>query len=106
MENNKIKKTHSLLLGLMLAFASLGITTAPAEAAVCGFQGVYVPGNLGGGGPLWAQGIYTHCGSANVKIRIDYYYSHSYLCVTPGSTTLYADPALGALKNAYYVSRC
>lgn len=106
MFRGRLKKFYSIFVGLFLAFVPLSITAPPAQAAVCGFQGVHVPGNIGGTGPLWAAGVYTHCGGGNIKIRIDYYYSHSYLCVTPGSTNLYADPALGALKNAYYVGRC
>ena len=83
-----------IALGGSLAFA------APAMAAPCGFYPI-TTGNLGGGDDgYYEKGTYTNCRSNNVTIAVNYTYASQALCVTPGETTLFADPNLGALTGA------
>lgn len=105
---NKISKV--LVAGLLAAAAPstlLAVTAVPAQAAQypCGFTGLVTPG-LGGDKSPWEKANYNHCGKTNIVIRIQYYYVDKDVCVTPGNTTLYANPNYGALKFAYYLRTC
>lgn len=75
-----------------LATAGLGLTSAPAEAMGCGYQ--YISGDY------W----YNHCGSGNVKIRIDRVIGGEYVCFGPGATPI--TRGLNHPTNAYYVGKC
>ncbi|MFJ7751094.1 DUF6355 family natural product biosynthesis protein [Arthrobacter sp. NPDC097144] len=50
--------------------------------------------------PYAEAGTYFHCTDSNtpVKIHIEHTYASREMCVAPGETRLYADPAIGALK--------
>ncbi|MGQ3383985.1 DUF6355 family natural product biosynthesis protein [Glutamicibacter sp. TV12E] len=104
-----MRGTGLLVTGLFLAAGStLALSAQPSNAAVCGFLGEGTSG-LGGGSDDkdLQKGTYMHCAKkGNVKIHVDYHYGYKEMCVTPGETTLWADYALGALKNAYYVGSC
>lgn len=95
----------TLSVATALVMGGLVTTAAPSFAAVCGFQGTPTPG-IGGNVAPWEEANYNHCGTGNVKIRVQYYYAERDYCVTPGNTTLYANPNLGALKFAYYIGAC
>lgn len=103
-----LKRSASVLAALSLLSGGALVLSAPAaNAAVCGWSPLTTPGVGGGSDDKDVQkGIYNHCGNGNVKIRVVYHYATKDFCVSPGETTLWANPNLGALHNAYYIGGC
>lgn len=92
-----IKKTvSSAALGGIIAAGGLLLGATPSQAAVCGFYGE---------DDYNFKAYYNHCGPTNIIIQVDYTYANQERCVTPGITDLYANPALGAVINAFYAGR-
>ena len=100
------KRICSLALGAALVTGGIATGIAPANAAVCGFEGV-TSGNIGGGNDgKYEAGNYNHCGEGNTKIQIDYVYANEKKCVTPGVTQFAANPNLGAITNIFSIGTC
>ena len=99
------KLAASVVLTGMLIGGSL-VAAAPAEAATpCGFYPI-TTGSLGGGEDgRYEKATYNNCKSKPVKITVRYYYANRTMCVSPGTTTLYANPALGALVGASWTKK-
>lgn len=88
-----MRKLRSLLLTGALALTAVGfVGAAPASAAPCGYYNNGLP-------------RYNHCGSGNVKIRVDNLFGYETWCVGPGVTTL-GIPMGNRVKNAYYIGSC
>jgi len=51
-------------------------------------------------------GTYNHCGSGNMGVKVQHTYAERDICVTPGETRLFADPAIGAITFAYATEPC
>ena len=51
-------------------------------------------------------GTYTHCGDGNMGVKVQHTYAERDICVTPGETRLFADPAIGAITFAYATDPC
>ena len=79
---------------------------SPAQAAVCGFEGVTTDSIGGGDDGKYEAGKYNHRGTGNVTVQIDYVYANERYCVTPGVTEFAANPNLGAVTNIYAVGEC
>lgn len=75
-----------------LAISGLSFSAPSAEAMGCGYQ---VFGN-----DYW----YNHCGSGNVKIKIDRVIGSEYKCVGPGATPI--DRGFWRPTNAFYIDNC
>lgn len=113
-----IAKKISLVAAVTtLSFGALSTQVAPAQAAVCGYYvttermetAAQVP--VFGwsfdlfGGPV-RVGHYGHCGNKNVKVRVDMKSSYTFLCVTPGDTSIGLTERNPYIKNVYYVGQC
>jgi hypothetical protein len=88
----------------VVAAAVFGV--APAHAASpCGFYPI-TTGSLGGGDDgHYEKGTYNNCKAKNATITVRYTYTSQQMCVTPGETTLYANPDLGALTGATWTGK-
>ncbi|GAA4962920.1 DUF6355 family natural product biosynthesis protein [Pseudonocardia tropica] len=49
---------------------------------------------------------YLNCTTGNQRIRVEYTYATEEMCVTPGDTPLFANPNLGAVRNAVPIGTC
>lgn len=105
--NTISRRISTLLIAALLSTIGAITFAAPSSAAVCGWTPLATDG-LGGGSDDGnvQKGVYNHCGSTNVEIRVQYHYASRDMCVTPGETILWANPNLGALQNAYYIGLC
>ena len=100
------KRILSILLGSSLLAGGVTMAAAPAQAAVCGFEGVTTDSWGGGDDGKYEAGRYNHCGTGNIKVQIDYVYANETKCVTPGVTEFAANPNLGAVTNIFAVGKC
>lgn len=114
---DRIKRLSMVVALVAIPFGGVSLQTTPAQAAVCGYYvatermdtALQVP--VFGwvfdvfGGPV-RVGHYGHCGNTNVKVRVDMRSSHTFLCVTPGDTSIGLTERNPYVKNVYYVGRC
>lgn len=83
---------------------SIGVAVLPltfavnADAAICGYAGE--------DDGYSNKATYTNCSDRNEKIEVEYTYAKEKMYVSPGGTTLYANPNLGAVRNAHAVGSC
>lgn len=108
MSRSSLKRPASLILASSVFFGGLVFSPilASAEAAVCGFQGT-TTSHLGGGDDgYYERATYTNCTKKKQHISVKYTYASRGMCVTPGKTTLYANPDLGALRGAKALGKC
>lgn len=103
---NKLKRMAALAgVGVVIVGGAV-LGAAPAQAASpCGFYPI-TTGSLGGGDDgHYEKGTYNNCKAKNVTITVKYTYTKKQMCVTPGETTLYANPDLGALTGATWTGK-
>lgn len=100
------QKTLSFVLGSSFLVGGMALVAPPAQAAVCGFEGVTTDSIGSGDDGKYEAGKYNHCGTGNVTLQIDYVYANERYCVTPGVTEFAANPNLGAVTNIYAVGEC
>lgn len=97
-----------LLVTSLVTFGAIALSPLlpRANAVICGFDGV-VTSNLGSGTKgYYEKANYTNCGKKNQHISVKYTYASRGMCVTPGTTVLYANPDLGALRDAKNLGSC
>lgn len=95
------QRAVSVALGASLLAGGFAATTVPAQAAVCGFEGVTTDSWGGGDDGKYEAGKYNHCGDGNIQVQVDYVYANGKHCVTPGVTEFAANPHLGAVTNIF-----
>ncbi|ALE72090.1 hypothetical protein Ae168Ps1_2659c [Pseudonocardia sp. Ae168_Ps1] len=70
-----------------------------AEAAKCGYSTLENDTTNN-------KANYLNCSPGNERIRVEYTYATEEKCVTPGDTPLFANPDLGAVRNAVPIGTC
>lgn len=98
----------ALVVASLAMFGALALSPVltNANAAVCGFDGI-ITGNIGSrSGGYYEKATYTNCTKKNRHISVKYTYASRGMCVSPGGTTLYANPDLGALREAKNLGAC
>ncbi|MGK4065914.1 DUF6355 family natural product biosynthesis protein [Rothia sp. HC945] len=96
--------------GLIACSVAIGVSAVgavPASVATCGWSPDF-SSNVGGQDDgYYERGTYNHCAeSGTIKIKINYTYASEEKCVTNGETKLYANPDLGALRDAVAIGQC
>lgn len=94
----------ALAFACTLALSSAILGALPAQAAdnfICGFT-PQTTGALGSGANgNYEKGVYNNCKSKPVKVKATYRYNTQTICLSPGKTTLYAQPSNGgAIRDA------
>ena len=94
--------TATLLTSTFFAISGFA-SAAPAHAASpCGWN----PDEKWYPSRYAEAGTYNHCGSGNMGVKVQHTYAERDICVTPGETRLFADPAIGAITFAYATEPC
>lgn len=101
-----MKKRLVHLTAIALFSTSIFVMAPSAGASSCGY---YREQSVTPFGQSATTHLYNHCGSGNVKIRIDNEAGFNTKCVGPGVTRLGTDtPGFfhNYITNAYYVGKC
>ena len=106
-----IKRLMASLTTMFVTFFGVAISAvaipAYAQAAVCGFEGLNTGGLGAGSGGYYAEANYTSCNkSTNQKVQVNYTYASRSKCFSPGTTKIYANPDLGALRSTNVLGTC
>ena len=82
-----------------VAVASGLLAGAPvASASLCGYTGE--------DDGYSNKANYNNCTQNVERVRIDYTYANELKCMSPGDNALFANPALGAVRNAVSLGVC
>ncbi len=97
-------RVGALAIAFALGLSAPVAASLPAQAAdnyICGFTPINTGALGSGANGNYEKGVYNNCKSKAVKIKATYRYNTQTICVSPGKTTLYAQPANGgAIRDA------
>lgn len=94
--------TRRVLAGVVAALAvgpAVVVGAGTASAAKCGYSTLENDTTNN-------KANYLNCSPGNERIRVEYTYATQEMCVTPGDTPLFANPNLGAVRNAVPIGSC
>ncbi|MFF3025723.1 DUF6355 family natural product biosynthesis protein [Microbacterium sp. NPDC057944] len=103
--NDVRRRAGALILAMTLGLGGILLgsvsSATAADNLICGFTPKTTSALGSGQNGNYEKGIYNNCKSKPVKIKVTYRYNTQTICVSPGQTTLYAQPTNGgAIRDA------